>query len=113
MNEEEINARIARQIMKWGSSAANGISCWNVPVAENRGVVIPQDSWNPSTRIADAWKVLEKFPQPAYSIRMFHTKRGWVCEIMKNTPVGSLYRSKEQTAPMAICLACLKVEQND
>lgn len=60
-----------------------------------------------STSIADAWEVLEKFPEVQRLEKRWPGEEppGWWCEVGID---GGSFAAIGETAPLAICLAALK-----
>lgn len=63
--------------------------------------------WRPSTNIAQAWQVLEKFPWPDYHVAVYTRGSAWSCDIQKID--GRLCAETEETVPLAICMCALEV----
>lgn len=107
--DSEIDYAIGRRVMRWGVDRAHGQPAWNVPVDEKSGYVFLQSEWQPSTNIADAWRVLEKFRYAAgKGVILCDFENGWVCDISDG---GEFHRAEADTAPRAICLAALAAVQ--
>lgn len=108
LDSEHIDFLCAKKIMGYGLSAiGDGALGWSVPTGENRSEVIPQSQWRPSEKIADAWKVLEKFSAVGFVASVQRLKSGkWMCFIDNDSGLGF---ASGDSAPMCICLAALKV----
>ncbi len=61
--------------------------------------------WQPSTDIAAAWQVVEKFLTLGYNVNIYH-EENIACAIAKLEP--EFYFMQGKTAPHAICLAALE-----
>ena len=121
----ELDALIAEKVMGW-SSQADGLY-WDTGnhrtrlvlgsiIAKKRkemGLENAQDFvFAPSTNIADAWEVVEKFVtadhRDGYDVQLSARSDGWMCCIFPYEPVEGA-----DTAPLAICLAALKAKGGD
>lgn len=103
--DAEIDYAVGTRVMRWGVSSVHGQPAWDVPVDGNRGYVIYQSNWRPSRNIAQAFQVLEKFRFAAgKGVILCDFAGGWVCDISDG---GNFHRAEADTAPRAICLACL------
>ena len=109
----ELDALVAEKVMGWGRSER---SWW----VTHKGAELCY-SWSPSTNIAHAWEVVERFG-PEWSVEIERWPHGgdkdWACrmvEFFKDKPgIKSQAGELAPTAPHAICLAALKaVEEAD
>jgi hypothetical protein len=67
-------------------------------------------TWNPSENMSDAWKVAERFG--LCEIRREENPHAWVAVFTDGFEENQLHQSfsyRDKSAPMAICLAALKV----
>ena len=98
----DIDKQIAEKVMWWDFS---------LPGYRDKEDVLIQteNSFKPSTNIADAWLVVEKILELGYSFELDNTLNNWYCEIIyghnEDMPI---HKATASTAPMAICLAALK-----
>jgi hypothetical protein len=107
----EIDALVATKIMGWKlqPKSAWGTEWWNGDEKE-RSIY----SFCPSTDIAAAWEVVDKFTADGTFARIERgTTGGLGCPVTPHWEVGLskdgyCYWAKASTAPLAICLAALK-----
>src|SRR5690606_29597765 len=114
MNLREIDRLVAEKVMGWRLKSfpggGGGFSAWlnddgKIMKYENDCTLDaqPYDFWRPTTNIADAWQVVEKFE----SVDLTKKELGYICWIHDNG--GSECNNiPQETAPLAICLAALK-----
>lgn len=128
MTNEEINSRIATEIMGWEelrigyygtedeTPRQKELEDWldklgvesvgEYYIEVNKNYIFPKELWEPCKLIEQAWEVLEKFPPKDYKIIICPSYNGWICQINKWTEWS--LPTETETAPMAICLAALK-----
>ena len=107
--ERELDALIAEKAMELNTHwLGDGVEVNILSIGES-GVEVPCFS----TDIAAAWEVVEKLTGDVFQL-------SWVIEGDGNRPVGvsfwagdTFYTAEAATAPYAICLAALKVIEND
>ena len=115
----EIDARVAEEVMEWrpithfhGEPIADGwVGFWDGdwfrwttrPPSDEENASV---EWKPSTQIADAWPVLERFDEYA----IYKDEHRVVCKVAMKEDVWSM--SIANTAPLAICLAALEAVEN-
>lgn len=91
----EMDALIAEKVM--GEQISRSCTCCH-------GATCPRhdDPKTPlySTKIADAWSVVERLAKP---FKVVWTGRVWVCEVFSDLP-----SEEADTAPLAICRAALE-----
>lgn len=123
----EIDFQVAERVMGW----TKGMLYWRdrdgndteryeeySGYPEDGEGVTPNSAWSPSTDIADAWQVVETLVKRFYwLVQVAHCidmnspiMVGWMCRV--NT-YGLNIVERADTAPMAICLAALKVAEAD
>lgn len=112
-SEREIDALVAEKVMGFGRSTTppDWPQQWRMPSknpsAEHRKEYpYWYKSFEPSTKIADAWEVVEKMAPDDDEFRLTRHRRGrWLCtfKFFDGLSEGA------ETAPMAICLAALAV----
>ena len=105
---KELNARIAEEVMGWKVD----YKFWTVakPHGEKPGkfwrVPLTRGEWGafcPSTRIQDAWLVVEKF----FAFSLGSDGLVYLCKLA-DSPTKNWTIDVGDTAPLAICLAALK-----
>lgn len=63
-----------------------------------------------SVDMGAAWEVVERFKWPKFYVGLQRTDTGnWRCDIETHGGDGPTYSDYHKTAPMAICLAAIKV----
>lgn len=98
MTDSEINEAVARKL-GWTYFYSGAFSGWGKDALEPTQAQ-PNDYCH---SIARAWDIVEKMP----TFVVAKLSSGWAANPQ---PPGFLYLTKADTAPMAICLAFLKVE---
>jgi len=104
----EMDALVAKKVMGWKIKHYGGdVFYWKLK-GKDIGLV---DMWEPSTNIADAWKVVEKFADMPHIFPEIRKSGVWVCSIWKNDAgkkdFGWISESHATTASLAICRAAL------
>ncbi len=105
----EFNALIAEKVMGW--KIGEGWQPWPGGCLEriwvdNRGrKQYSYCDWSPSTNITYAWRVLVKMKNYLPSLQWNGSGSYWFCTFDNGGQVGCT----DPTAPMAVCLAALKV----
>lgn len=115
LGHEEIDFAIAERVMGWRYEQVPGggngyfVRWYDADDKRLYSYMITETSawgviWQPSTRIAQAWQVLEHVRRDSDSVVLQTLKDRWVCSIN-----GKIYAMGiGDTAPLAICLAALK-----
>lgn len=117
LSDAEIDRLVALNIMHWfpDDDCPRGYRpSWSINQGQNDGP--HYEEWQPSTNIADAWQVLEKFQSTHNIYLVTIEKYRWCCDLEGANgaaPAGGDEHVSEMadTAPRAICLACLAVMQ--
>lgn len=128
MTNEEINYRIALEIMGWeelrvgyygtedetprqkeledwlDKLGVESVGEYYIDVEKN--YIFPKELWEPCNLVEQAWEVLEKFPYTDWDIIICSSPIEWCCSISRWNKIAVYITS--ETAPMAICLAALK-----
>jgi len=104
MNLREINRLVAEKVMDWAQGEYAKDKWYYKKNGQIHGMAKFVKDWNPSTNIADAMEVLDKFD--AYQITKVVRDR-YVVQI-RNHKAFKSYKHEEKTLPLAICLAALK-----
>lgn len=106
MNLKEINRLIATKVMEWSVYKEKSGFEWYAVVEDGKFKFIRSVvTFEPTTDIRDAWKVVDKFVNDDIYFEMVKPDKdgSFICLIgMLNEP------TKADTAPLAICLAALK-----
>ena len=116
---QTLDALVAEKVMGWTwykpPAHLHLLSYWTdgVERQDAQSVTLPHEctkgTWSPSSSIAAAWEVVEKFSDPEHGsfVDLWRRSDGWHCEIRSDTGNGFSAESG-LTAPLAICLAALK-----
>lgn len=103
-NYREIDRLIAEKVMGWEVPYEYddiGIMAYT---AERGGF-----AFSPTTNIADAWQVLEKFKREGYLFTIKNTVGGNYCFSLTDwNDMCDTFTGEAKTATLAICLAALK-----
>lgn len=68
-------------------------------------------AFSPTTKIADAWQVVEKFQKDDWCIEVYNENEEWCVELTKYNEFmldDIFYTANAEDASLAICLAVLK-----
>ena len=109
LTDEELDALVATEVMGWEKRAAlpevdiNHPLYWFDADGERQKWVY---GWFPSTSIADAWEVVEKFGY--YESNNCAHQHTWYLEQMPVQAGQKFAKASAPTAPRAICLAALR-----
>lgn len=110
MTNEHLNRLCALHVMKWIADDDCPLGYrpfWHTADADVEGP--DYEEWQPSTRIEDAWKVLERFPWPQYRVLLMITESGnWRCDIHLRGGDGPAVSAFDKSVARAICVTCLK-----
>lgn len=105
MNNREINHLVAVKVMNWVQGKYAKEWYYKKNNGQIHGVVKLVKDWNPSTDIADALQVVEKWN--LYKIYKVNNKYiCWIYDESNNEEI--FYEAEAPTLPLAICLAALK-----
>jgi Phage ABA sandwich domain len=114
MNLREINHLIATKVMGWEllkvkNHYGDEVGIWIDPKINKFKAFlegVKEDEFSPTTNIADAWQVVEKFDfNYLYRSKDFADGK-WECKLSRKDE--RVYYAVAETAPLAICLAALK-----
>lgn len=102
----EIDRLIAERVMGWTDLSVTGNRFGTTPEGKPHRI-IPQYS----TEISAAWEVIEKLRFLGYQggIDWARPEAGYECSFGSSLPPDQRPSSQAETAPLAICLAALKV----
>lgn len=110
---KEMDALVARKVMGWKlKETFNGgraVEIWEGDPKARWGRII--QGFQPSQRIPDAWEIVEKLYSEkkwGINVRSDHVNKGWIIDSYKLDLKGQ-FEVFAKTAPMAICLAGLKI----
>ena len=102
MTKEEINRRIAEEVMGW---TFRRLATMNLEYWEGASEMLRVQDWNPCERIDHAWMVVEKFD----GFKIEKLNNAYACRI-HGRQVGE-WDKWYATAQMAICLASLEAKE--
>jgi len=110
----ELDALIAEKVMGWEFHANAGWyepGMWETNTA-CRAAPCGVRGWRPSTRIQDAWQVVEKLMEKGWSCNIiYHDPGDCLCEFWGGKYGNKHWReivNHQPSIPLAICLAALK-----
>ncbi|TCJ98221.1 UNVERIFIED_ORG: hypothetical protein BDK47_1187 [Anoxybacillus amylolyticus] len=103
MDSRAIDRLVAEKVMGWVQGEYAKDKWYYKKNEQIQGMAKFINDWNPSTNIADAWQVVEKFE----IVEINRIMDGYSCEITLFDPFR-IRRGEAKTAPLAICLAALK-----
>ena len=109
----ELDAKMAADVMGWKRGSSFGIGDddrWWLYIGNGKWEQKGGTGFYPSTRMADAWLVVEKLGKnfDVSRCRVFQEIEAWFWEAsFHNGP-----DAQADTAPLAICLAALKAVEN-
>lgn len=118
LDNATIDSLVAIHVMQWKEGAPGGYRPFWIRSDDDTGLYC--EYWKPTEDIEQAWQVLEKFPQPHYSVRIERYPNGrWECDISltedhplrKETVVSSI-EVMADTAPEAICKTTLQMTKH-
>jgi hypothetical protein len=107
---EVLDAAIAERVMGWRVHFRN--TAWWVDAAEANGITTKvrastcsTDRWSPSTRLADAWRVVEAMRAKGYQVQIDARHVGvWGCAFMQD---NAMFTAEGDTIAEAVCRAAL------
>lgn len=103
MNSHEIDKLVGKHVMQWRFESGPEGRWYEYTL------LVATEDWSPSTDIACAWQVLEKFSHTRFGLLYFGpSPRPWACQILVDEATDVWGKAMEDTAPMAICLASLR-----
>jgi hypothetical protein len=107
MENNEIDNLVAQMIMGWEYEENRNGAGWK----NERGFYSHRvNCWNPSTRIEQAWDVIEEIKKNFF-IELYMDHEKYLVFIRESEmKKQSIAQSEHISAPMAICLAALKTK---
>ena len=105
--KREIDRLIAERVMGWTNLYAQGARFGTSPKGKSHSIIPPY-----STDMSAAWEVVEKLRQSGYQGKLDWAtpELGYECYFWSSSlPPNEMQCPRTQTAPLAICLAALKV----
>lgn len=122
MNLQEINVLVLKNVLKWHVIIlGDGSEVWTDEKGE---IVTRRYDFSPTTRIQDAWVVVEKMKEKGHrtilnmaskeyiEVILGNIEEGdWHCNMSTGSMEGGTYkpcRAHAESASLAICLAALK-----
>lgn len=112
MDLRKIDVLVAEHVMGWQLGSAGDLECfWDSAAKKLRAV----EDWTPSSDISAAWEVIEKLHVLVLGISRSADKN-WHARFSRYHGMGDFEDFPSVTnrsAPLAICLAALKVKDID
>ena len=115
---DELDALIAEKVMGWIRASDIGIDgiidsdTWFLSIGNGKWKQVGRTGFCPSTRIADAWLVVEKMQESGYCVKLFFDMVAWSVSFMHIDGDEKHYADWKNSIETQICLAALKAVEN-